>query len=334
VITSVGRRLQRTRGAAEPSLLALAVATTLLCGGAARAEQASERLTDVTWDAPAACPEIAQIRSRIAALLGQGNLTHESASLRAHAGVRAQGHGFAARVELSLSGAAESKHIDAEDCATLADAYALIVAFALDPSAGHAHGTAASRSDTHHLATSPRAASRPKADAPALTAGPVGAVGVGMLPFPAFGVGGRVAAGRALQLELAALYWPERHTSLALPDRARARAEVRLITGESALCLPFARGALGACLGLEAGVLRAVGTGVPHRSRRNSSWVSASAGLTARLPIARVLALRVRLIVGVPFIRPRFALTDLGPDQAPRIAFQPAPVFGGFRVEP
>jgi hypothetical protein len=306
---------------------------------AARAEvPASQALGEVVWQAPAGCPDVSEIRSKIQALLGPARVAREPLAARAE--VSRDASGFTARIELNAPGASESKTIQAPDCGTLGEAYALIVAFVLDPSAGQAHPAPARAgpqgpSSSHSSPTAPptRRRARTSQRAFALGAAAVGALGVGQLPFPAFGVGARLNAGRFVYGELGALYWPARHESVSTPE-GTAGADVSLITAESALCVPVAREALAACLGLSAGTMRAAATGVAHPSEGSSAWVSANAALTTLLPISGSFALRFRLALGVPVSRPSFVLDELGPEAQKRTAFRPEPLFGAFSLEP
>jgi hypothetical protein len=307
----------------------------------ARAEPgASELLEEVVWDAPAACPETSEIRSKINALLGHGGSRREPVAARAS--VSAAGTGFTAHIELRVSGGSESKVLHADDCATLADAYALIVAFVLDPSAGQAGGTSV-QSDPQPASAA--ASQRPSSREPTrgarrlgarrfvLGAAAVGALGVGQLPFPGLGAGARLNAGRYVYGELGALYWPARDQSISTPE-GTAGAEVSLVTAESALCVPVIRETLAVCLGMGAGSIRARGTGVAHPADDRSVWVSAGAAVTTVLPISGRFALRFRLALGAPFNRPRFVLNELGPEEETRTAFRPEPLFGTFSLEP
>jgi hypothetical protein len=315
-------------------LFLLALLANVHTSAAHAEDDASELLKQVVWDAPAACPGTLEIRSKINALLGQGRSRWQLVTARAS--VRADVAGFTARIELRAPGASESKALHADDCTTLADAYALIVAFLFDPSAGQAGATSV-QSDLQPVSSQrpkPRRSPRRFGVRPfVLGAAAVGALGVGHLPFPGLGVGARLNVGRYVYGELGALYWPERHQSISTPE-GTAGAEVSLVTTESALCLPVIREALAACLGMGAGSIRARGTRVAHPAEQRSAWVSAAAAVTTVLPISGRFALRFRLALGAPLYRPRFVLNELGPEAETRTAFRPEPLFGTFSLEP
>lgn len=305
-------------------------------GSLASAEtEPSVALNDVAWQAPAACPDVSEIRSKVEALLGSTRAPR--APLTASATVSAQGAGFTAQIELRAPGTSESKTLHAADCATLGQAYALIVAFVLDPSATPSRLTAAEPEARAPSASSrdsaPPAPRRPRPRRYALGVGAVGALGVGQLPFPAFGIGGRLNAGRFAYGELGAMYWPPRHEPVATAE-GEAGADVSLTTADSALCVPLAREALAACLGVSAGSMRAAGTGVSRPSIARSPWISGEVVLSSLVALSRGLALRFRLAAGVPFVRPRFVLNELGAEAETETAFRPSPVFGTFSIAP
>jgi hypothetical protein len=328
----------RAAGPIPARLILLALHALAHAAGARAETTSSSSLGEIVWEAPAGCPDVSEIRGRIKALLGPVTVPREP--LVARANVSADANGFTARIELTAPGASESKSIAARDCATLGEAYALIVAFVLDPSAGQARAAPArggsrraSSSDGNRTAAAAPRGARTSPRPFVFGVAAVGALGVGQLPFPAFGAGARLNAGRFVYGELGALYWPARHESVSTPEGA-AGADVSLITAESALCVPVAREALAACLGLSAGTMRATATGVAHPSEGSFTWVSANAALTTVLPISGRFALRFRLALGVPFSRPSFVLNDLGPEALTRTAFRPEPAFGTFSLEP
>src|SRR6202041_2960038 len=116
-----------------------------------------------------------------------------------------------------LRGASEAKAMDAATCDTLADAFALVVAFTFDPSVGRRRPPATAAPESASAAAVTRheqPALSHEQPAPAteatptrLLAGPLVALGAGALPFPAYGLGGRIALEAGPRWELAGMVW-------------------------------------------------------------------------------------------------------------------------------
>jgi hypothetical protein len=88
---------------------------------------------DLTWSAPAGCPEKTEVLLEIERLLGSDRAQKEGAPLRAIGEIRADAQRF--RLELSFPSASSelTRHIESESCAELDEAAALILALSLDP---------------------------------------------------------------------------------------------------------------------------------------------------------------------------------------------------------
>ncbi len=226
--------------------------------------------------------------------------------------------------------------MDAESCETLADAFALVVAFTFDPNVGL-------RPPAALATTKPERAtpvgerrdvpSPPEGIGARMAAGPLVATGAGALPFPAYGVGARVAVEAGPRWELAGTFWPERSASAVADPSHTVGAGVWLAAVQPSACLPFARGAVASCVGAEVGAMQATGTGVPNTGHGTSFWLALTAGLSLRVPVAPWFCLRFRLDAGVPFLRPSFVVENVGAEASVQ-AFRPAPVFGVLSVEP
>ncbi len=244
------------------------------------------------------------------------------------------------QVRLDSSDASEEKAMDADACATLADAYVLVVAFTYDPGLSSRPPPASTAVSLPLAAPEPTAPAPDPGKAPApsgpglrMAGGPLAAVGAGALPFPAYGVGARVALETRVRWELAGTFWPSQSTSVAATSSGRVGAGVWLADAEPSLCVPLAGGAVAPCIGGALGAMRARGTGVSTVGVGTSWWLAVTAGASLRATLAPGFDVRFRLDVGLPVFRPSFELDDVGSQGTVRV-FHPAPVFGALSLEP
>jgi hypothetical protein len=249
---------------------------------------------------------------------------------------RSDGVRFVLQMQIDAAGSSETKTLEADDCATLADAYAVVVAFAIDPSAqardARTEGRAAPTPEPeveppHSAPPTPRPPSTIRG-----VVGPILAGGAGMLPFPAIGVGARIGIESRLWWELAGTYWPDRPVSVTVDPGTTVGGHVSFGFLEPGACLPFVRGALAACLGAELGLMPGKGTEAPRVGSGSSWWVAPTAGVAARVRIAHVLDLGLRLDVGVPILRPSFVVKDIDSRESVQV-FRPGAVSGVLAVE-
>jgi hypothetical protein len=290
----------------------------------------------VEWEAPSSCPDVAHVRTAIATTLGGSTARRAGPTLEARGVVTdvvpSTQPLFRLRIDLTAEGASETRTMEANSCATLENAFALVVAFAFDPSA-------APPAPESPLVTPPSPASTPRTpseSAPpsfAVLGGPLLAAGAGALPFPAYGVGGRLAIEAGPRWELGGTFWPEQPASVPVDASGRAGANVWLATVEPSACLALAAGVVAPCLGAEAGATGATGTGIANPSRGVSWWLAPTASLSLRVSLARGVGLRFRVEGGVPVFRPSFTLENVGAE-GPVQAFRPAPAFGAVSIEP
>ncbi len=317
--------------------LAAGAACLCLARPATADRDPAQATLSVAWDAPAGCPDVTQVRAAVASMLA-GSAPERSLPQLVASGTVTEAEGrFRLRIQLDSKGASETKTMDAGTCETLADAFALVVAFTFDPSVGlRSPATVASpRPESVTSVVARGDLSAPSLGGPAtrLVAGPVIALGAGALPFPAYGVGARVAVERGARWELAGMVWPEQPASVAADASQTVGAGVWLATLQPSACLSFARGAGAACAGGELGAMHGKGTGVPVSSSGASWWLAVTSGLSLRAAIVPGVDLRFRLDVGVPFFRPSFVLENVGPEGQVQ-AFRPAPVYGVVSFEP
>jgi hypothetical protein len=291
----------------------------------------------VQWNAPSGCPETSAVRAAIAGLLGPSLPRTASSPIAAQATVRAAPSGeFAARILVQAGGSPEEKVIDVPDCATAADAFAMIVALAVDPNVGAVvtppKGPAPPSGSPRpaQLRSEPPSRANPSpAGGLRALAGPLVATGAGALPVPSYGFGAKLALEGRFRWEVAAAYWPERPNSVA-SGTASVGARIRLESIESSFCLLQGVGEW--CVAGEVGAMAASGTGVPLPSRGTSWWLAPSVAAGARWTVAPRIVLGARLDVGVPILRPSFVLDNVGARDVVQV-YRPAPVFATVRLE-
>ena len=315
------------------------VAGLCLAHPAVADEDPSQGRLSVAWDAPPICPDVAHVRGAIASMLG-GSTPERPATQLAASGTVTEVEGrFRLRIQLDSKGASETKTMDAATCETLADAFALVVAFTVDPSVGLrppatvavAHGGRATSDDARRTPQTPS----PERSPVGVLAGPLVALGAGALPFPAYGVGARVAVETGPRWELAGTLWPEQPASAVADASHTVRASVWLATVQPSACLSFARGAVASCVGGEVGAMQAKATeGVPVLGSGKSWWLALTAGLSVRVAVVPRVDLRFRLDVGVPVFRPDFVLENVGAGGGSVQVFHTAPAFGVLSFEP
>lgn len=126
---------QRPRARTAPAWLpfaAAAVATIASLGAACTALAQTSSLS-LTWQAPAECPDEAFVRNEIDRLLAEG--PPPAAQIEAHAVVSRIGERrWRVHIETIRDGVAGERSIEAASCRPLAEATALIVVLAIDPS--------------------------------------------------------------------------------------------------------------------------------------------------------------------------------------------------------
>jgi len=200
-------------------------------------------------------------------------------------------------------------HGDAADCRTMDDEIALIVTLLIDPNAALAPLPSA---------PAPPLVEAPIAPAPAPPPSPPWRVGVqlamafglGLLPRPGGGVTFRVdvTPPRWPTLALGGTAWFDNHT-----EAGPISATFTLVYGIFSVC-PLGIVAVGtrfsACLGLQAGALRAGGFGFDLAYRQEQAVINAVAEVRVRRPISAPIFAELGLVQIVPFVRRGFYYDD------------------------
>jgi hypothetical protein len=196
-----------------------------------------------------------------------------------------------------------TRTLTADTCAEAADAAAVVLALAIDPTAR--------RVPSAIPPFDPAPEVPPMLDARNHFAGGVhGALDLGSLPAPAWGLGARVGFVRAwLRLELGATWFPAQRSFGA----GGAGSDVGLITGELRACAMLLRGArfgAGVCAGLAGGAMYGEGFGFDRNEASLTPWWTALTGLTVHVALRREVVALATLDVGTSLGDARFLATD------------------------
>ncbi len=308
-------------------LVALA---TFLVASTARADDPLR----LTWSAPGECPTAASVRA--AAL--RGAPPGASAPIEAEA-VVARSSRWSVTLRTRRGDVRGERTIEADTCAALADATAVILALALVPpfedappptSSAPPPASATTTDPPEASAPAPPAEAPPSLpvvaeerstpepprrrapSAPALAIGAWGAADPTTLPSPALGGGGSVAwTPGALRIEAGAAAWTAQ--SRTVPG-STAGARFSMTSLGAGACHAIVRRSvdLAPCLGASLHLVSASGFGATDNYDASARWVSADGGALARMPVGAWLALRVRADALVPLSRPTFAVENEG----------------------
>jgi hypothetical protein len=311
------------------------VLATILAG---RAPDEPQARVDLSWRAPAGCPDRHSVADDLGRLSDGAVVATAGAAHQARAVVREDPAGFVLELELhAADGAIEQRRLEGSDCTTLAFAAALMIAVAAAPVPTAARvvpapGTAVPEPRPAPAVERPPSrgiAPAPIAPAPRRDAGPIrrhhAVVGawagpiVAVLPGPGAILGGDVAwrfASFGLQLE----GWH----AFAVREDLGAQVAVRAALSGGGLRLLFAPRVgpveLPLGVGVQAGVLHGSGTGdrvVPDRTRGWWSAVVAGVGLAwpaspEGLARSRGFGLRLSADALVAVRRPGIHVEDAG----------------------
>ena len=324
--------------------LVCALASTLYAR-VARGEATAGTPVELEWNAPVECPTGSSVEAEVVRLSKSGRSTerwHARASV-----ARVSEHAWTLHLATELQRRSVERDFTARSCAELAAVVAVVLAVSVDPEEASASVAMTSRSIAPPLPSAPAPA--PPSPARALPALAEGALprptlsGAAPLPEPspehlpaatslhvppfAIAVDARaslgVLASPALGIDVG-LAWTPSHARLELEGLWFPSAEVTgagaagafaLGAGELAGCWMPLDGAiaLGPCLAVEAGALRAHATGAGITSTpATSAWVAGEAGaLIVWRPLPH-FGLSAGLDLEVPFVRENFTVSSRG----------------------
>jgi hypothetical protein len=256
------------------------------------------------WQAPAACPDVFDVRHRIEQRLG---MSVDGTVHGIEVAIDRAGAGFVARIDArGVTVANEVRTLTSAKCDDLADAVAVIVA--------RLAREAREVSETRAPSVSTVAVTTPIAPRVPVFGGGVRLLGVsGVGIVPGIGLGGEVSAyvrRRGLFAEVGMSSWAT--SSSYLVEGAPGRVEVDLMSyvvraGWSPEDKP-----LRAWLGAESGTMSGRGVALPDNQDGSARWVAMNAGFGVAWPMSRYARIVGTFEVGVPFERVRFILAQGG----------------------
>ena len=319
------------------------VVVAMLCVVAAASAQATAPSVDVTWSAPVECPSQAAVLGEVRSILEGSTVTAHPVDARA--AVTRTRKGWHVELAIRSDQGSGERSLDADSCAELASAVALIVALAVDPTRralAPAPTPPAPTPPTPPTATPPPDAAPPAIDAgpsapsplrpadvsdeedgPRLAIGAAGAADFGTLPSPA--LGGTVSVAglyRWVRVEARGrIFASQRANDTARPSQGVDLRELGLDVRACFAVLETGRTArdglaISPCLGIDAS--RVSGSGFGGEGTGTTAATSTLSGTGALLgleagvlgtwALGSVVALRVGLDLLVPTSRPAFVV--------------------------
>lgn len=293
------------------------------------------------WHAPQGCPSRQAVLEQAEKLLGRSLTVITPVELALEAHVTRPGESWQLDVLQRSSTGTRARSVKAASCQELADATALFMALAVDPSL--AASGAASAAFPGEQQPEPQAPAREAEAVPAPTAtgsasaeppsdpaqppvpdrplrvhaGLSVALTAGRLPGKAFGSVLHAGVSRRSWLWLAELgFHPERQATVAGSGAGGDLSMLGLSTGAGYL-VDLEPMAVGPVLGVEVGWLRGSGTGVQNPTRADVLLLSAHAGARYALTLSHEWALTAAGAFSALANRPRFVLDGIGPVYQP-----------------
>jgi hypothetical protein len=294
-----------------------------IAGGSAAAEPAPLGC-QLQWVAPPECPDADRVRADIERLTGRhlDPSLSDGITVTATVGHEAPGHWAVDLVIAHGTADSNERHVEGGSCREVADAAAVIVAIALDPS----HALAAPPPPP------PPPPARPSPPPPPLPPPPppripirhgwgvaaIGGIDAAALPSPAPGLGlaGSVFIGDN-RFELRAAAWIPQDAAFS----PSSGVHVSLYTGAIRYCRAVAGHVveLSICAAMEIGALRATAFGLRQNGSGFGRWVAPELGLLTLLRAAPPFALSLETDGLVALVRDRF-LIDTAATYRPPIA--------------
>jgi hypothetical protein len=306
----VKRRLELFAVRFALALASLSLAST------ARAEGQRPALA-LAWSAPHECPQAAGARQLVAGYLGEARLAAPSPNtpvLRATATIRHKGHTWELKLATELDGEPGERTLEAGTCADVAAAGALVLAFAIDPSAALRHGAPVEPAE-------PREPALPAAQVPPPSPPPPVVLGAGAGVRGDLGALPRASVGLAFSLLVERGAWSGMVSGFVFAARSQATAAEPSAGGDLSLwsiaAAPCVAPAyredlrLHLCVPLEWQRLRASGYGVEHPAVAIRSELLLGVELSPGLRLSPHFELVAPLRVGVALLRPEFYLVGI-----------------------
>jgi hypothetical protein len=221
--------------------------------------------------------------------------------------IRRDGDDWQLTLEVLDGGERKSRLIAASSCEDLAEAAAVAIALALD--AGAAERGDAANGDMRMEDTA--SVEGPALPAPAFAARFLAhaVLDTGSLPKAALGVGAELRADLPFaSFGLYGVILPEQSTDVS----AGGSLDFRLWLAGARACRQVLRNAVegAACLGLDAGVLSAAGSGLALSRQVNELWLAPNAGFELGARLSQQLAVLARTEAAFPLVRRPYVIND------------------------
>jgi hypothetical protein len=259
---------------------------------------------DVVWQAPSGCPRQDDVRALIATWLGQSVADLDLGSVRVSASVSRDDQSFSLDLVLESPAGSARERLSALRCETLAKAVALKVALAVDPLAALA--SVEPRSQTSK--------EPPRPPSPRVGGGLRAVGGIALGPLPGATAATLLVGSLRLgdfRFELGGGYWFPR--SVTYDELPTVGAELRMFGAVARMCPTASIGRVDVplCAGVEAGIVRATGFGLPETRTSHRPWVALTLGPALAVPLFGSWYLWLEADAGFGVVIPSFAVRNL-----------------------
>lgn len=282
-----------------PLLFAFVLAAPSPSAAQTRARARARAPADLSWDAPAECPSIADVRPRI------DSLEREAAKLSVRGRIEHRGDHYTLNLDVTTRGESGSRTLEDASCSALVDAAMVVLELSLAPKED-----VPKQDPTPPREPVPEPA--PRATLPRLTIGAALTGDVGTLSRPALGVlgSGALRLHRHVGVEILATYLPPVTTtagSVGVSVQTVAASALGCYLTEDAPLV------FGACAGITLGGAFGAGEGARNGSTSGSGWLVAPLIAShVQLHVAGPLGITLGLTAALPIERPRFVMTGVG----------------------
>lgn len=323
----LGRELQNFMTGAPKHIPCVLVVLLVAASGEARAQSPAE----IRYEPPHGCPAATWLNAQIARYLGK-----PAVGVKAEVVARKRGAGWSVTVRTHTAGGDGEVTHRGPDCSVLVDVAALIVAVAIDPTAGPGKASPKKPAVAGNDEPPPpgpwvevddetpppggvRFVERERAQRTRALAGEVEAniirarltVGSDIGTLPALELGLGVAAQGQVGRWFADLgLWASSSSNAEVEAMPGAGADFRLLAASGRICRDSVRfiGNWAPCVGAEIGQILASSYGVDEPVSERRAWVAATAGLSVSWNLTKSINIRVDNQVGINITRERFRL--------------------------
>ncbi|MEY4578277.1 MAG: hypothetical protein RL701_2980, partial [Pseudomonadota bacterium] len=269
--------------------------------GVSRTASAGASDVELLWSAPQSCPGRAQLQQSLSRRVGRELAVGADAALVVDGRIVVHEQGYELSLHTQSPAGTEQRTLRAKSCAELAQASVLIAALLISP---EPELTAAPALKLARPEGNPRAWRVGLRVRAVGDLGSLAAVRVG----PGVGVG--IVWG-ATHMELGALLLPTQATHLAGPPATQT--ELQLMAASAGLCRELLHHwTLAPCAYVEAGRLLARGPQLATPGAVGSPWLVTALALRAGLRLFEAVYVHAEGSLGVPWLRPRFAVHGAG----------------------